>query len=226
MIDIRTTLGRMDIYLIDQIMRGRIVPRMSVLDAGCGTGRNLLYFLRSGYDVFAADGDGDAIAAVRHLAQEHAPHLSLENFRNEFVDAMTFPDALADVVVSNAVLHFARDDDHFDACCTATLRVLKPGGLFFCRLASTVGVAPPPRRIDGRRFVQPDGDTRYLVDEALLLGLTEQMGTLADPLKTTVVHGRRSMTTWSSASAISPAQRGRLCYNRGPIPNPAGGKET
>lgn len=196
MMDIRTALGRMDIYLLDQIMRGRITPGMSVLDAGCGTGRNLHYFLRSGHDVFAADDDDDAIAAVRRLAQESAPQLPETNFRNEPVEAMTFPEAVADVVISNAVLHFARDDDHFDAMLRGTLRVLKTDGLLFCRLASTVGVVPSPRRVDGRRFVQPDGDERYLVDEALLLDLTEKIGTLADPLKTTVVHGRRSMTTW------------------------------
>jgi hypothetical protein len=43
----------------------------------------------------------------------------------------------------------------------------------------------------------PDGSERYLVDEALLTELAEQLGgQLADPLKTTVVQNQRSMTTW------------------------------
>ena len=53
---------------------------------------------------------------------------------------MSFDDACADVVVNSAVLHFARDDAHFDAMLQGSWRVLKPGGLFFCRLASTIGM--------------------------------------------------------------------------------------
>ena len=43
----------------------------------------------------------------------------------------------------------------------------------------------------------PDGDERFLVDEAFLMTATAELaGTLLDPLKTTVVQGTRSMTTW------------------------------
>jgi tellurite methyltransferase len=43
----------------------------------------------------------------------------------------------------------------------------------------------------------PDGSERYLVDEALLVTLTKDLGgQFADPLKTTVVQNQRSMTTW------------------------------
>ena len=53
------------------------------------------------------------------------------------------------------------------------------------------------RRVTGRRFRLPDGSERYLVDEAFLVRLTEELGgQLADPLKTTVVQNQRSMTTW------------------------------
>jgi hypothetical protein len=53
------------------------------------------------------------------------------------------------------------------------------------------------KRIAGRRFALPDGSERYLVDEALLLNLTQELGgQLMDPLKTTVVQNQRCMTTW------------------------------
>ena len=53
------------------------------------------------------------------------------------------------------------------------------------------------RQIAGRRFRLPDGSDRYLVDAALLEAVTADLeGTLVDPLKTTVVHNQRSMTTW------------------------------
>lgn len=78
-----------------------------------------------------------------------------------------------------------------------TWRVLKRGGLLFCRLASSIGMENQIQRIEGRRFQLPDGSERYLVDEALLLKLTEELGgRLGDPLKTTVVQNQRCMTTW------------------------------
>lgn len=189
--------GQIDIYLFDQLLRGRIVPGMRVLDAGCGWGRNLLYLLRAGYDVYGIDDNGEAIAAVRHMAAELAPHLSGDRFRAESLERSTFPDGFADVVVSSAVLHFARDDERFAAMLRGSWRLLKPGGLFFCRLASSIGIADRVHPRGGRRFLLPDGSERYLVDEALLLDLTRELGgTLLDPIKTTIVQGQRAMTTW------------------------------
>jgi tellurite methyltransferase len=185
--------GQIDIYLFDQLLRGNIVPGMRILDAGCGSGRNLVYLLNEGYQVFGVDADPYAIEITRRSAKA----LPSENFRVERIEATSFPDAFADVVISSAVLHFARDDDQFRAMLQGTWRVLKPGGLLFCRLASSIGIERPIKRIGGRRFLLPDGSERYLVDAALLAGLTQELGgRLIDPLKTTVVQDQRSMTTW------------------------------
>jgi SAM-dependent methyltransferase len=189
--------GHIDIYLFDQLLKGRISPGMRILDAGCGSGRNLVYFLRQGYEVYAADADPQAVEGVRALARRLAPTLPASNFRVEPVERISFDDACADMVVSNAVLHFARDDAHFETMLRGSWRVLRPGGLFFCRLASTIGMASQFKRAQGRRFVSPDGAERYLVDAALLASMAEQMGgELAEPLKTTVVQDQRAMTTW------------------------------
>ncbi len=100
-------------------------------------------------------------------------------------------------MLSSAVLHFARDDRQFSAMLNETWRVLKPGGVLFCRLASAIGMEERVRRIEGRRFVLPDGTERYLVDERMLLDLTQKLGgQLLDPLKTTIVQDQRCMTTW------------------------------
>jgi tellurite methyltransferase len=195
--DLAQQFGQIDIYLFDQLLRGRLTPGMRVLDAGCGSGRNLVYLLQSGYDVFAADADPSSVAAVRQLAARLAPHLPPENFRAEAIERMSFPDAFADAVLSSAVLHFARDDEQFGAMLGASWRVLKPGGVFFCRLASTIGMEARMQRTAGRRYRLPDGSARYLVDEAMLVELTRRLhGTLLDPLKTTVVQDQRCMTTW------------------------------
>ena len=191
--DLLQQFGQIDIYLFDQLLRGRVTPGMRILDVGCGHGRNLVYFLREGYDVFGVDADARAIEAARRLAAS----LPNDNFRVEKIEAVSFPDAFADVIISSAVLHFARDDDHFRAMLHGAWRVLKPGGLFFCRLASSIGMEHQVRRIAGRRFLLPDGLERYLVDEARLCTLTEDLGGhLLDPLKTTVVQNQRCMTTW------------------------------
>ena len=76
-------------------------------------------------------------------------------------------------------------------------RVLKPGGLFFARLASTIGIADDVRALGDGRYRLPDGSDRYLVDAATIESWTARLGgRLIDPIKTTVVHGQRSMTTW------------------------------
>lgn len=189
--------GQIDIYLFDQILKGRITPGMRILDTGCGSGRNLVYFLREGYEVHAVDPDPEAVANVRALARKFAPTLPETNFSVETVEHMSFTDARADVVICNTVLHFARDDAHFDAMLQGAWRALKPGGLFFSRLGSSIGMEGQIKPIGGRRYKSPDGSERYLVDEALLGTLTERLGAeLADPVKTTVVQNQRAMTTW------------------------------
>jgi tellurite methyltransferase len=197
MIDLLSFFGQIDIYLFDQLLRGRIVPGMSVLDAGCGRGRNLIFFLRQAYNVCAIDPDADAIHAVRSLAEQLAPQLPSSNFRAEAVEASSFPDGAADVVISSAVLHFARDEPHFRAMLRGTWRLVKPNGLFFCRLASSIGMEGRFRPLGGRRFALLDGTERFLVDEPYLFALTSELGgAFLDPLKTTVVQDRRCMTTW------------------------------
>ena len=187
--------GNIDIYLFDQLLRGNFAPGMRVVDAGCGGGRNLVYLLREGYECFGVDASEEAIAYVRAMAGRLASKLPPGNFRVEAIEAMSFADGFADVVVCNSVLHFARDDAQFNGMVREMWRVLRPGGLMFCRLGSTIGKSF--ERVTGRRFLMPDGQEWSLVDEGMLMGLTASLGgRLVDPLKTTVVQGSRCMTTW------------------------------
>ncbi len=208
--DLASEFGQIDIYLFDQLLRGRIAQGMRIVDAGCGGGRNLVYFFRNGYDIFGVDEDPRAIASVRAIALQLAPGLPENNFRNEPVERMTFPDAFADLVLSSAVLHFAKDDEQFAGMVREMWRVLRPGGLLFCRLASDIGMETRMQPIRGRRHLLPDGSERYLVDEKLLLDLTRDLGArLVDPLKTTVVQDQRCMTTWVvRKNATNPNSRG------------------
>jgi tellurite methyltransferase len=187
--------GDIDIYVFDQLLRGRIVPGMRVFDAGCGGGRNLVYLLRQGHEVCGNDANASAIAQVRALAaalsgREH-------DFRVEAIERTSFPDCHAEVVMASAVLHFAREASHFEAMLRQMWRVLRPGGLFFARLASNIGIADAVTPLGGGRFRLPDGSDRFLVDAAAIEEWTARLGgELIDPIKTTVVQGQRSMTTW------------------------------
>ena len=197
MLDLHEQFGNIDIYLFDQLLRGRIRPGMRVVDMGCGGGRNLVYLLRSGFELFGADADPNAIDAIRRLTAALAPALPADNFRAEPIEQTTFPDGFADVAISSAVLHFARDDAQFDRMLRGTWRVLDRGGMLFCRLASSIGIEDRVDLSAGRRCWLPDGSERYLVDEPLLMSLTARLGgELLDPLKTTVVQQQRAMTTW------------------------------
>src|SRR5258708_2944294 len=174
--DLQQQFGLIDIYLFDQLLRGRITPGSRIVDAGCGSGRNLIYLLRQGYEGFAVDSDPTAVERVRLLAASLRPDLPSANFRVAAIEEMPFPDDFADVVLTSAVLHFAHDDVHFNAMLRGTWRVLKPGGMLFCRLASSIGMEQQIKRIEGRRFLLPDGSERYVVDEGLLNHLTEELG--------------------------------------------------
>jgi SAM-dependent methyltransferase len=170
---------------------------MQLLDAGCGGGRNLIYFLRSGYSVYAVDQSREAVAHVRTLASTLAPHLPASNFRAESVEGLSFADASFDFVISSAVLHFARDDGHWQDMVREMWRVLKPGGIFFSRLASDIGIERQVEHLEGRRYRLPDGSDRFLADERMLLDTTESLGgEMLEPLKTVVVQNMRSMSTW------------------------------
>jgi SAM-dependent methyltransferase len=141
------------------------------------------------------DGDPDGVEHVRQLSASLGTGLPAENFQVGSIERMPFPDGLADVVICNAVLHFARDERHFRAMLADLWRVLRPGGMLFCRLGSRIGM--DFERVRGGLFLIGDGSEWFLVDEEMLLNLTEQMnGVLVDPLKTTIVQDYRCMTTW------------------------------
>jgi tellurite methyltransferase len=194
-LNVQEQFGQIDIYIFDQILRGNITQEMCVLDAGCGYGRNLVHLLRQGCEIFALDADRDAVEHVRQLSASLQTGLPVENFQVGFIERMPFPDAFADVVLCNSILHFARDEDHFGKMLSELWRVLKPGGMFFCRLGSRIGMTF--ERVQGNTYVIGDGSEWFLVDEEMLLDLSEKMNAvLVDPLKTTIVQDYRCMTTW------------------------------
>jgi tellurite methyltransferase len=194
--ELQAQFGAIDIYLFDQLLKGSFDERRRVLDAGCGSGRNLPYFLQRGFELFAVDSDPAAVAVVRNLLARFAPSIPETNIVIGRVDALPWPDASMDAVISSALLHFADDEAHFYRMIDEMWRVLAPRGLLFARLASSIGIEPLLPAASGRMRL-PDGSTRFLVSERMLLDLNARLAAVAlEPLKTTNVQNQRCMTTW------------------------------
>jgi len=153
--------------------------------------------LQGAFDVHAVDRDPAAVEAVRALARRLVPSLPESRFVVAEVGDLPYPEEHFDCVVSSAVLHFADDEDAFRAMVVEMWRVLRPGGLLFARLASTIGIEERVRPLGGRWYTLPDGTDRFLVDEDLLRAVTRELGAQqVDPIKTTNVENQRCMTTW------------------------------
>jgi tellurite methyltransferase len=189
--------GNIDIYLFDQLLKGRFNNCNKVLDAGCGGGRNLVYFLRNGFDVYGIDPNPQVVKVVTELAASLAPGIPSSNFRVASAEELPFDDGHFDLVISSAVLHFATNAFHFDSMLRSMWRVLKPGGYLFVRLASDIGIETLVENLGSGRYLLPDGSERFLVNEEMLLDYTNDLnGKLYEPIKTTNVQNLRCMTTW------------------------------
>ncbi|WP_134701130.1 bifunctional 2-polyprenyl-6-hydroxyphenol methylase/3-demethylubiquinol 3-O-methyltransferase UbiG [Ammoniphilus sp. YIM 78166] len=192
--DLYKWIGNMDIYLLDQIMKNRFVPGSRILDAGCGKGRNLSYFLRQSFDVYGVDTSIDNIAYVRKWAE---PWTEADHFRVEAIEDLSYPKDHFDAIICNAVLHFARNDAHFTEMVHQLWKRLKPGGFWFARLASSIGIEDQVQPLGEGRYQLPDGTERFLVDVDRLQQVTKELGgSFVEPVKTVLVHQQRSMTNW------------------------------
>lgn len=194
---LRELLGGVDVYLLDQVMKGRIPAGSRVLDVGCGGGRNIELFLRCGYDVWAVDVEQRAARATFALARELGAGRPVGWTSRQDAAALAFRGASFDVVVCSALLHFCPDRERFAASVEEMWRVLAPHGLLFVRLASTAGIEDRLESLGGGRYRLPGGQEWLLVDRPQLLDWTERLGgRLIEPIKTTVVDDLRAMTTW------------------------------
>lgn len=189
--------GEIDIYLFDQLQKGKFDDCKTILDAGCGYGRNLTYFLKNGYEVYGTDMNAGAIEAVRQLSMELAPKNPIQNFSVADLASLPYPENYFDVIICSAVLHFARDHQHFDVMLRSCFKVLKPSGFFFARLATNIGIESLVFDLGNGKYLLPDGSERYLTDQKTLIDYTKKLnGELFEPIKTTNVQNLRCMTTW------------------------------
>ncbi len=189
--------GNIDIYLFDQLLKGRFDDCHKIIDIGCGGGRNLHYFLQNGFEVHGIDPDAGAVEHVKQLSAKLAPRNAVSNFAIATAEQLPYPDNTFDLAICSAIFHFAKDHANFDAMLRSVWRVIKPGGYLFARLASDIGIEDLVIHTGEGIYRLPDGSTRYLVNQDTLLRYTYEFGAeLFEPIKTTNVQNLRCMTTW------------------------------
>lgn len=189
--------GNIDIYLLDQLLKGTYADCEKVLDLGGGYGRNSYWFLKNGYEVYALDQSEEAMHEFRRMATSLRPDLAADHFICTKIDTnMPLEQESFDLVICNAVLHFAENHQHFEEMLGAALQLLKPGGYFFARLASKEGLDGKLKELGEGRYYLPDESERYLVDDEALRQYALRFNMQAhEYIKTTLVEGLRAMTT-------------------------------
>lgn len=188
-------LGNIDIYLLDQILKGRFDKEMKILDAGCGEGRNTVYFLHEGYQIFGADSNPIAVQMARIYAQTIQKEYDVYRFQTSLIENMPFHQGAFDAIISSAVLHFATSEIHFLKMMEEMMRVLKPGGIFFLRMTTSQGEMQEksPHLGDGV-YLLPDGSERFLLTDSLEKEIVSKYKfKYLEPAKSVLVHEQRAM---------------------------------
>lgn len=192
--ELNRLLGNVDLYLLDQILKGRFGKQMKILDAGCGEGRNAIYFINSGYQVFGIDQNELAIQYMRFLAKTRDFGYDIHRFQVARLEQIPFHTGAFDAVICSAVLHFAVDKDNFWQMVDELLRVLKPGGVFWFRMTTGFGgIMDESEALGGGRYLLPDGSERFLIDQEMLDKLLEKGLCFLEVPKSVLLHNQRAM---------------------------------
>ena len=193
--ELREELGRIDIYLLDLILKGTYAINARILDAGSGGGRNSFWLLNNGYDVVSIDRDSAKIDSLRNYWTSRELNNISDRFYTGELDALPFPDNFFDHIICSAVLHFAKNHAHFQAMMSELVRVVRPGGTLFIRMTSDVGLEPLITMNETGVVQIPDGSDRYLITRNSLNALLIKYNlTLAAPFKNVNVEDVRVMS--------------------------------
>lgn len=189
--NIQSLLGQTDIYLVDQIMKGRYQPADLILDAGCGSGRNLHWFLQNNYQINGIDASESAIEELKAGFSNFSRFFSVASLEHT-----PFNDDHFDHIICSAVLHFAINPVHFNFMFAEMVRILKPGGTFFIRMTSDIGIEDKVQPLADGVYLIPDGSTRFLLTRKILAVCMQQYNlSFMEPLKTVNVDDVRCMST-------------------------------
>ncbi len=114
--------------LVRLVEQAQLAAGQRVLDLGCGTGAGTLTAKRAqpGIEIVGIDPDAKALARARGKAERAG--LAIE-FQEGFGDALPFPDASFDRVLSSFMFHHLESEQK-PGVLREVRRVLRPGGRF------------------------------------------------------------------------------------------------
>jgi len=194
--ELRHELQNIDIYLLDQILKGRYEPHQKILDAGCGSGRNLFWLLKNSFDVYAVDAKKEALETMIQTATSLKIALRTDKIKIGDLQSMEFDSGFFDHIICSAVLHFAKSHLHFEKMFAELVRLLKPSGTIFIRMTSNIGIENMIEEIESGVFHIPDGSIRYLLTKNMLAKIMQHHRlAFLEPLKTVNVNDERCMST-------------------------------
>ena len=180
-----------DIYLLDQIMKDRYSPTQKILDAGCGKGRNMHWFIHNGFDIKGIDPN---IKAIESLWEKY-PRLK-DKFKISTIENCPFENESFNHIICNAVLHFARSTNHFHEMFDRLIALCKTDGQIFIRMTSDIGIENKVKEIKDGVYQIPDGSTRFLLTLDMVKMIKSRYPVdFIEPLKTVNVDGVRCMST-------------------------------
>ena len=155
----------MDLFLIDQLLKSNL-PDGPVLDLGCGTGRNTIFFWQHGYEITALDADEKQIQLLRHFLSGSSD----QNLRLVTSPAQSIPASSEsfETIICSRLLHLLPSAEDFEKAWEEIHRVLRPGGFFYFTMNSTLGLDITWNEIENGLYQYPDGNRSLLLDQALL----------------------------------------------------------
>jgi SAM-dependent methyltransferase len=192
--ELNRLLGNIDIYLLDQILKNRFSKEMKILDAGCGEGRNAVYFLNSGFQIFGFDQEELAIQYLRFVAKSVQANYDAHRFQVGQLEEIPFHTGAFEAVICSAVLHFAKGEAHFWEMIQELSRVLKPGGILWFRMTTGFGgVLEQSEDLGEGKYLLPDGSERFVLQQKQLDKILELGFQFLEAPKTVLVLGQREM---------------------------------
>lgn len=183
--DINDFFGDADLFLIDAILKGDIPSSGRVLDVGCGSGRNAIYFINQGYEYHGLDVSASQVSVCKALYEGHPKvRFGTGELQNLHLEEKF------DFILCSRVLHFAEGEEVFFKMLQNLKAHLKPEGILYLTMDAVIDtemgeeISPP-------LTLFPDGAERFALNEKRYGAIKELFKEL-QPLRTVVHHGQRA----------------------------------